>query len=84
MLNKLFEQEVQSAVGDEAFFDLKKKEAYRIALREFDTAIKLGFRGRNDSDKYVSFPMANLKDNPNRGLKKNAMVLSGYDALCTP
>jgi hypothetical protein len=77
MLNRLFEEEIQKTVGDEAYIALKKTEAYRGALREFDIAIKLAFRGKNDPDKYVSFPMANLQDNPAKGLIKNSMTLTG-------
>jgi hypothetical protein len=77
MLNNLFEEEIRRTVGDEAYVELKKKDAYKGALKDFDTAIKFGFRGKNDPDKFISFPMADLKDNPAHGLVKNSMKLSG-------
>jgi hypothetical protein len=63
MLNNLFEEEIRKTVGDEAYVKLKKTDAYRSGLKDFDGAIKLAFRGKNDPDKFVSFPMAGLKDN---------------------
>ncbi|KEZ45057.1 hypothetical protein SAPIO_CDS2479 [Scedosporium apiospermum] len=77
MVNKLFEEEIKKVVGDSAYAELKKTPAYRCALRDFDGAIKPAFRGRNDPDRFVSFPMAGLEDNPARGLLSNSMTLSG-------
>ncbi|KAI0125684.1 hypothetical protein BJ170DRAFT_684939 [Xylariales sp. AK1849] len=77
MLNRTFEEEVRKTVGEDAYPGLKRTEAYRSALREFDVAIKLSFRGKSDPDRYVSFPMAKLQDNKSRGLIKNSMTLSG-------
>jgi hypothetical protein len=77
MLNRLFEEEVRKVVGDEAYVKLKKENGYRTGLKDFDTAIKLAFRGKNDPDKFVSFPMADLKDNKALGLVSNSMTLSG-------
>ncbi|KAI0965133.1 Hsp70 family protein-like protein [Xylaria arbuscula] len=77
MLNRSFEELIRQTVGEEAFVSLKKTEGYRSALREFDAAHKLSFRGPRDSDRYVNFPMANLKDNKAKGLVKNCMTLTG-------
>ncbi len=77
MLNRSFEEVIKQAVGEDAFLGLKKTEGYRNALREFDVAHKLSFRGPGDSERYVSFPMANLNDNKAKGLVKNCMTLSG-------
>lgn len=77
MVNKLFEEEIKKVVGDSTYAELKKTPAYRCALRDFDGAIKPAFRGRNDPDRFVSFPMAGLEDNPARGLLSNSMALSG-------
>jgi hypothetical protein len=77
MLNKLFEEEIRKTVGDDAYVKLKKTDAYRSGLKDFDTAIKLAFRGKTDPDKFVSFPMADLKDNKAFGLVSNSMTLSG-------
>ncbi|OAP57350.1 hypothetical protein AYL99_08088 [Fonsecaea erecta] len=81
MINKLLEEEIKRAVGEEAFVRLHKTEAYRTALHEFEVAIKVSFTGKNDRDKFISFPMANLKDNPQRGIVKNSMKLSG-ETVC--
>ncbi|KAI0539552.1 Hsp70 family protein-like protein [Xylaria digitata] len=77
MLNRSFEELIKQTVGEDAFLGLKKTEGYRNALREFDVAHKLSFRGPRDPDRYVSFPMANLKDNKAKGLMKNSLTLSG-------
>lgn len=77
MLNKLFEDEVHKVVGDDAYVTLKKTEAYRSALRDFDSTIKLAFRGKTDTDKYVSFPLAKLQDNKPMGLERDSLTLSG-------
>jgi hypothetical protein len=77
MLNHLFEEEIRKTVGDEAYVKLKKSNAYRSGLKDFDGAIKVAFRGKGDPDKFVSFPMANLKDNSALGLVSNSMTLSG-------
>ncbi|KIX03793.1 uncharacterized protein Z518_07346 [Rhinocladiella mackenziei CBS 650.93] len=77
MINEQFEAEIRKVVRDSQYFKLKDTGAYRLALKDFDSVIKPGFRGKNDPVKYVSFPMADLKDNPSEGLIKNAMTLSG-------
>lgn len=77
MLNNLFVEEIRKTVGDDAYVKLKKTDAYRSGLKDFDSAIKLAFRGKNDPDKFVSFPMAGLKDNKALGLVSNSMTLSG-------
>ena len=77
MINRLLEEEIQKVVGDEAYVKLKQTEGYRNALKEFDVAIKISFTGKNDPNKYISFPMAHLKDEPAKGLVKNSMTLSG-------
>ncbi|KAH6662561.1 hypothetical protein B0J14DRAFT_707549 [Halenospora varia] len=77
MLNNLFEEEIRKTVGDDAFLKLKKTDGYRSGVKDFDRAIKLAFRGKNDPDKFISFPMANLKDNKALGLVSNSMTLSG-------
>ena len=77
MVNKLFEEEVRRVVKDTAYSNLKKTSAYQSALTEFDSHLKPGFRGRNDPDRFVSFPMAGLKNNKAAGLVSNSLRLSG-------
>ncbi|OAL28843.1 hypothetical protein AYO20_09323 [Fonsecaea nubica] len=81
VINQLLEQEIRQVVGDKAFVSLKKTEAYRSALKEFDVAIKVGFGGRDDKNKYLSFPRAKLKDNPGKGLVRDSMTLSAGTML---
>ncbi len=80
MLNLRFEQFVKDIVGERAFLDLKETDAFRLAMKQFDEIIKLGFRSRDDEDQYVNFPMANLKDDPSRGLQANCITVTGYVA----
>ncbi|KAF2968060.1 hypothetical protein GQX73_g5510 [Xylaria multiplex] len=77
MLNRSFEELIKQTVGEDAFLGLKKTEGYRSAMREFDLVHKPSFRGPRDADRYVSFPMANLRDNEAMGLVRNSMTLSG-------
>lgn len=77
MLNRRFEEEVKNTVGPDAYMKLSTTSAYRSALKDFDGAIKVGFRGKDDPDRFVSFPMAGLKDNKAKGLVSNSMTLSG-------
>jgi len=77
MLNHLFEEQIRKTLGDEAYVNLKKKPAYRSGLKDFDTAIKVAFRGKSDPDKFVSFPMADLKEDKALGLSKESMTLTG-------
>jgi len=76
-LNKRFEDEVEKAVGEMAFKKLKRTTAYRKGLEEFDMAIKPAFRGRNDPNKTISFPRADLADNLVNGIRRDTMILSG-------
>ncbi|OAA63621.1 Heat shock protein Hsp70 [Niveomyces insectorum RCEF 264] len=78
LLNKGFEQLVQGAVaGNEAFVALRKSDAYRDAMKDFDFVIKPSFRGPNDVCKYAKFTMAKLEDNPAKGLERDALALPG-------
>lgn len=77
MLNRRFEEEIKDTVGPDAYTKLSTTPAYRSALKDFDGAIKVAFRGKHDPDRFVSFPMAGLDDNKARGLVSNSMTLSG-------
>ena len=77
MVNKLFEKEVEAAVGKDVYPKLKETEAYRSALKTFDMALKPAFRGADDRDKYISFPMASLKNDRLRGIVNDTMTLTG-------
>lgn len=80
MVNKLFEEEVRKVVKDGSYLKLKTSSAYQSALAEFDGHVKPGFRGQDDPNKFVNFPMAGLRTN------KAAGLVSNYDAfwVCLP
>lgn len=77
MLNLRFEQWVRDVVGEKVFLDLKETDAFRLAMKHFDETIKPGFRSRDDQDQYVHFPLANLKDEPAKGLKNSCITMTG-------
>lgn len=78
MVNKLFEEEVRKVVKDGPYLKLKTSSAYQSALAEFYGHLKPGFRGQDDPNKFVNFPMAGLRTNKAAGLVSNSMTLSGY------
>ena len=49
-------------------------------MKQFDENIKPGFRSRDDEDQYITFPMTNIKDDPAKGIKSNAITLTGLVA----
>jgi hypothetical protein len=77
MVNKRFEERVQDAVGKDVFVALKNTSAYHRAYEDFEARVKIGFRGKDDPDTYVNFPLANLQDNSAMGLTQNVLTLSG-------
>jgi hypothetical protein len=79
MLNKRFEEFVKSTVGERCFLDLRETSGYRHAMKTFDENVKPGFRSRKDEDQYVNFPMANIPDNPKRGVKANTITVTADD-----
>ena len=83
MLNLRFEQWVRDVVGEKVFLDLKETDAFRLAMKHFDETIKPGFRSRDDQDQYVHFPLANLKDEPAKGLKNSCITMTGFVMLLT-
>jgi hypothetical protein len=46
-------------------------------MKTFDENIKPEFRSRDDEDQYVTFPKANLKDDPAKGLKSDTITVTG-------
>ncbi|KAH0562067.1 hypothetical protein GP486_003228 [Trichoglossum hirsutum] len=77
MLNKRFEHWIQETVGDAEYIELKKTDGYRAAMQQFDLSIKPAFRSKQDPDRYISFPMAKLKDDDSKGIVKNSIILKG-------
>lgn len=77
MLNRRFEEWVKDIVGERAYLELREQDPYRRAMKTFDENIKPGFRSRDDEDQYVTFPKANLKDDPAKGLKSDTITVTG-------
>ncbi|KAL2003822.1 hypothetical protein VTN02DRAFT_2039 [Thermoascus thermophilus] len=77
MLNRSFERWIQETVGDAEYRQLKNTDGYRAAMQQFDLTVKPAFRSEKDRDRYLSFPMANLKDDHSKGIVRNAIKLKG-------
>ncbi|KAI3392445.1 hypothetical protein diail_5689 [Diaporthe ilicicola] len=76
-LNKRFEEAVRTVVGDEQFVLLKKCVGWSKALNEFDKVIKTSFNGDVTDLHYVSFPKAELEDDPAERLMSNCWEMTG-------
>lgn len=76
-LNKRFEEAVREVVGDEQFLNLKKGVGWAKALNEFDKNIKTAFTGDTTEAHYVTFPKAELEDDPGEGLISNCWEMTG-------
>lgn len=77
VLNKRFEETVRNVVGDEQFADLKKGVGWAKALNEFDKVIKTAFTGDINEVHYVTFPKADLDDDPAEHLITNCWEMTG-------
>lgn len=85
MLNKKFEEIIESAVGKEQFIKLRETEVYRTALRQFDESIKPGFNPFDDPEgkrkHFVNFNNAGLKDDPKNSISGNSYTLTQLRTL---
>lgn len=81
MLTRAFEDHVRQTVGDSVFAGLRKTPAYHSAVREFEVLHKPSFNGLDQSDKYINFPMANLRDDREKGLINNTIILTRQDTF---
>lgn len=77
MLNRRFEEWVKDVVGERAYLELRESDPYRRAMKTFDENIKPGFRSRDDEEQFVTFPKANLKDDPAKDLKSDTITVTG-------
>ncbi|KAF2113917.1 hypothetical protein BDV96DRAFT_688202 [Lophiotrema nucula] len=81
-LNKRFEEAVKDLIGDEELFRIKKvnegKSWFR-AITQFDREVKPAFRGQLSEEYFINFPMADLDDDPDRGLESNCWRMTGDD-----
>lgn len=76
-LNKRFEETVRNVVGDDQFANLKKGVGWAKALNEFDKNIKTAFTGDITDVHYVTFPKAELEDDPTERLYSNCWEMTG-------
>ncbi|KAJ4422617.1 hypothetical protein N0V82_002736 [Gnomoniopsis sp. IMI 355080] len=76
-LNKRFEEIVRNLVGDDQFANLKKGVGWAKALNEFDKNIKTAFTGDVTDVHYVTFPKAELEDDPAERLVSNCWEMTG-------
>ncbi|KAG6003817.1 hypothetical protein E4U21_001672 [Claviceps maximensis] len=78
-LNQRFASAVQELVGDLQWQKLKTSKAWSFAEKQFDQEIKKAFNGQPDEEYFVNFPMAELWDDPDSGLKQNTWTLTGRE-----
>ncbi|KAK3343434.1 Hsp70 family protein-like protein [Lasiosphaeria hispida] len=78
-LNQRFEEAVKSLVGDDQYAELRKTKGYALALKSFDREVKRAFRGGEEDEYFVNFPMASLEDDPEAGLEENCWRLTGKE-----
>ncbi len=76
-LNQRFEDAVKELVGHDVFFELRKKPGFDRAMKTFDREVKRAFRGGEDEEYFINFPMASLDDDPKAGLEANCWRLTG-------
>jgi len=76
-LNKRFEQAVKELVGEDQYYHLRKTRGFEQATLHFDRSIKTAFRGSEDEEHYVHFPMAKLQDDPANNLASNCWTMKG-------
>lgn len=77
VLNKLFEKTVRGLVGEDQWENLKDSIGWYKALNEFDKVTKIGFNGDVTDIHFVTFPMANLRDDSAERLLGNCWEMTG-------
>lgn len=80
MINKRFEAFVKRTVGEECFRNLRETNSYQHAMKAFQENVKPGFRGREDEEQWVNFPMGNIPDDAKRGVRANTITVTAYDS----
>ncbi|KAI9705053.1 MAG: hypothetical protein M1836_006836 [Candelina mexicana] len=76
MLNRRFEQWVKDIVGEDAFFPLRKTHGFRLAMKQFDETIKVALGSKANDVYYLNFPMSNIQDDPDQGVKSNTLTMT--------
>jgi len=77
-LNQRFEDAVKTLVGEDQYADLRKMKGYHLGVRTFDREVKRAFKGGEDEEYFVHFPMCSLEDDIEAGLDSNCWRLTGY------
>ncbi|KAH6633887.1 putative hsp70 protein [Chaetomium sp. MPI-SDFR-AT-0129] len=78
-LNQRFAEAVKNLVGDDQFANLRKTKGFLLAAKSFDREVKRAFKGDQDEEYFVNFPMASLNDDPDLGLEANCWRVTGTD-----
>ncbi|KAJ3537626.1 hypothetical protein NM208_g6234 [Fusarium decemcellulare] len=78
-LNKRFSSEVESLVGEDQWFQLKKSKAFHLASKQFDREIKRSFQGEAEEEYFVNFPTAKLEDDLDSGLEASTWRITGIE-----
>ena len=76
-LNQRFGEAVRDLVGDEEFASLRLTKGYNLAVNNFDREVKKSFRGSNDEEYFVNFPMTTLQDDKEAGLQNSCWRVTG-------
>ncbi|KAL7936393.1 hypothetical protein V8C35DRAFT_295382 [Trichoderma chlorosporum] len=78
-LNQRFEDAVRRLVGKEQWRVLQPSKGYNYAAKCFDRDVKTSFMNREDDEYFVSFPMAKLRNDLDRGLQSNCWLMKRED-----
>lgn len=78
-LNQRFVEAVRNLVGEDQFVELRKTKGFWLAEKAFDRDIKKAYRGDKNEEYYITFPMANLKNDLAAGLESNTWRMTGKD-----
>ncbi|UKZ67131.1 uncharacterized protein TrAtP1_008294 [Trichoderma atroviride] len=78
-LNQRFDDAVRRLVGKEQWRVLQSSKGYNYAAKYFDRDVKRNFMNREDDEYFVSFPMAKLRNDPDRGLESNCWAMARED-----
>ncbi|KAH8128631.1 hypothetical protein LI328DRAFT_160353 [Trichoderma asperelloides] len=63
-------------VGKEQWRVLQSSKGYNYAAKYFDRDVKRNFMNNEDDEFFVTFPMARLRNDPDRGLESNCWSMT--------
>ncbi|KAM0128669.1 hypothetical protein ACHAO1_008896 [Botrytis cinerea] len=78
-LNRRFEEAVKELVGEDQFYALRRTRGFAHAVEQFDLRVKTAFRGNEEEDYLMNFPMVNLQDNKSKNLVSSCWVMKCDD-----